>query len=446
MESETHNSPYRIGLVGLGNIGVGVARLLLEQNQRIAAAVGRPVELVAICDKDLERPRNITLPEGILTDDLSRIADDPSIPLVVELAGGVDFPRKLVLSMLEKGKDIVTANKALIANCGPEIFAAARKFGRTIAFEAAVCGGIPILGPIATTLRANRFQSITAIVNGTSNFILTQMEEKGTDYENAVREAQRLGYAEADPTLDVDGSDAAQKLAILVQLGYGLNLDWKTIPRQGIEEVSSVDILSAKELGYKIRLLAVASLSETDSLEVHVSPTLVEENSSLAQVRDAFNAVQIQGDAVGPVFFRGYGAGEMPTASSVLGDVIDTILGRTAITFRSLNCWSQDAGQSKNVTLKTAETFHGKSYLRFLVEDRPRVLQEISGILGEANISIASLIQHEARPGEGQTEKDCVVSLIITTHEADEGALLNALDHIAKLQCCREKPVRMRMV
>lgn len=436
-------SPYRIGLVGLGTIGTGVAKLLLHEKERISQAAGRPVELVCICDKDTTRDRGIDLPPGLLCDDLSRIENDPEISLVVELAGGIDFPRKLVLSLLEKGKSIVSANKALIANCGPEIFQAARKHGQTIAFEAAVCGGIPILGAISTSLQANSFRSIVAIVNGTCNFILTQMEEKGADYEIALREAQRLGYAEADPTLDVDGSDAAQKLAILAQLGFGIDVDWKKISREGIRNIETVDISYAKELGYRIRLLAVAYRREIggkEGLELHVSPTLVPESSSIGQVRDAFNAVEILGDAVGPVFFRGYGAGELPTASSVVGDIIDTILGRTAITFQALDCWSE---RSRNGTLKLIEPeeHSGKSYLRLLVEDRPGVVHEISGVLGRFGISVASMIQHESRESD-----QLAVPLVITTHTAKEGDMRGAMEMISKLDSLKDRPVRLRVL
>ena len=440
MQQKQNTEPYRIGLVGLGTIGTGVAKILLQKKSQLARAVGRPIELAAICDKDFNRERDIALPPGLLSGDLAKITNDPTIELVVELVGGTGFAKELVLTMLENGKNIVTANKALVANCGTEVFESARKNGKTIAFEAAVCGGIPILGVLQTTLQANCFRSIRAIVNGTSNFILSQMEEKGTSYSEAVKEAQRLGYAEADPTLDVDGTDAAQKLAILAQLGYGVNVDWKSIPKQGIEDVSAIDIHYAKELGYKIRLLAVAEKSESDSseqsgLELHVSPTLVSENSSLADVSDAFNAVEILGDAVGPAFFHGYGAGQMPTASSVVGDIIDTILGRTAITFNALNFCSP---QNETATLKAPSDISGKSYLRIMVEDRPGVLHEISGILGKHKISVASLIQHDSR-----RENNDVIPLIITTHESKEHEILQAIGEISKLACVKSKPIRM---
>jgi len=441
MKPEQNHKPYRVALVGLGTIGTGVAKILLQQNERISHAACRKIELVRICDKDLTRSRGLDLPVGLLTDDITSIANDPDIELVVELVGGTDFARTLVLSLLEKGKNIVTANKALVANCGEEIFSTARKYGKTIAFEAAVCGGIPILGSIDTTLQANRIQSIHAIVNGTCNYILTQMEEKGTDYAEAIRDAQRLGYAEADPTLDVNGSDAAQKLAILAQLGYRTNVDWRQIPKQGIQEVDAIDFKFAKELGYKIRLLAVAELDESPDLaepelELSVSPTLVLEHSSLADVRNAFNAVQVLGDIVGPVFFHGYGAGELPTTSSVVGDIIDTALGRTAITFSAMNYWSPGG---ETYRLKDPNEIVGKTYLRLMVEDRPGVLHEISGVFGRFNISIAAMIQRHP-----QQAKDAI-PLIITTHDAKEGDMLHAIEILSKLDSVKNRPIRMRV-
>ncbi|MGL6194855.1 MAG: homoserine dehydrogenase, partial [Thermoguttaceae bacterium] len=342
------------------------------------------------------------------------------------------------LMMLEKGKNIVTANKALVANHGAEIFSAARKNGKTIAFEAAVCGGIPILGAMETSLQGNAIQSIHAIVNGTCNYILTQMEEKGTNYADVVREAQRLGYAEADPTLDVDGSDATQKLAILAQLGFGANVDWKIIPKQGIQDVEVIDIKYAKELGYKVRLLAVAESTES-GLELHVSPTLVPEESPLADVRNAFNALCVYGDVVGPVFFHGYGAGQMPTASSVVGDIIDTILGRTAITFAALDYWNET--KQPNCELRNPNEMEGRSYLRLSVEERVGVLHEVSGVLGKFGISISSMIQHDKKSDDERN-----VSFIITTHKAKEGNLLQAIEYLSKLSCLKSKPVRMRVL
>ena len=425
-----------VALFGFGTIGTGVAKILLHQSERITCATGRTIRLAKICDKDIQPKRDIELPSGVLTDDLESVFNDPSIKVAIELIGGVEPARTFVLRLLENGKDVITANKALLAHHGAELFDTARKLGRTIAFEAAVCGGIPILSALSTSLQVNRLQSINAIVNGTSNFILSRMESGKTEYQDAVKQAQVLGYAEANPTMDVDGTDAVQKLTILAQLGFGAVADWKTIPRIGIEAIESIDFKYAGELGYRIKLLAVAENSD-EGLELHVSPTLVNIDNPLARVSDAFNAVRVVGDAIGPIFFQGLGAGQMPTASAVVGDLIDTVLGRTTVTFNSLELWSKDR---QATPLKSPREFYGKSYLRLFVEDRPGVLHEISGLFGKHEISIASLIQHES-----DDDSDDPVPLILTTHEVREGDLLEAVDAIEKLACVKGKIVRMRV-
>jgi homoserine dehydrogenase len=371
----------------------------------------------------------------VLSDDLTRITRDPEIKAVAHLLGGLEPARTIMLRLLESGKDVVTANKALLAEHGPELFDRARELGRSIAFEASVAGGIPIVANISQCLSANQIESLAAILNGTSNFILTQMEEEDSDYAEAVREAQRLGYAEADPTMDVDGTDTAQKLAILAHLAFGSRVPWSDISRRGIDTLDVADLRYAKELGYRIKLLAVARL-EHGGLELHVSPTLVKIGTPLAEVRGAFNAIRVVGDAVGPLFFHGLGAGRMPTASAVVADLIDTVVGRTAITFRTLELWSQrDAGV---VAARDHADFRSRYYLRFQVDDRPGVLSEITGVLGEHGISIASVIQHE--PDEPNT---AVVPLVIITHVTSDGATARAVEQITALNCVQSGSVRM---
>ena len=265
---------------------------------------------------------------------------NPEIKLAAMLVGGLEPARTIMLKLLESGKDIVTANKLLLAEHGPELFDRARELGRSIAFDASVAGGIPIITNISQCFSANQIQSLRGILNGTTNFIVSQMEEQGATYAAALKEAQRLGYAEADPTMDVRGGDAAQKLAILAHLAFGARVHWSDIPRVGIDTLDPADLRYAKELGYRIKLIAVAQLHES-GLELHVSPTLVKIGTPLAEVRQAYNAIQVVGDAVGPIFFHGLGAGQMPTASAVVADMIDTAVGRTGITFRTLNLWSQ---------------------------------------------------------------------------------------------------------
>jgi homoserine dehydrogenase len=342
-----------------------------------------------------------------------------------------------MLRLLESGKDVVTANKALLAEHGPELFDCARRLGRSIAFEASVAGGIPIIANISQCLSANQIVSLRGILNGTSNFILSEMEERGADYASAVREAQRRGYAEADPTLDVDGTDAAQKLAILAHLAFGAWVQWSEIPRVGIDAVDPADLRFAQELGYRIKLLAIAQLV-VGGLELHVSPTLVRVGQPLAEVRAAYNAVSVVGDAVGRVFFHGLGAGQMPTASAVVADLIDTAVGRTRITFRTLELWSR---RESRVALADHATVRGRYYLRFTVEDHPGVLADIAGILGRQQISIASVIQHEAEDENGQS-----VSLVIMTHAAPEGSAQAALAEIDRLASVRPGSVRMRVL
>lgn len=428
----------KVAIVGLGNIGTGVAKLLLDQGDRTARHAGRTLWLEAVVDKEVTRPRDVDLPQGLLTNDLTAITGNPEIQVVAELIGGIEPARTIVLQLLDSGKDIVTANKALLAEHGPELFDRARDLGRSIAFEASVMGGVPIICNISQCLSANQILSLHAIVNGTSNFIISAMEERGMAYAEAVKEAQRRGYAEANPAMDVDGTDAAQKLAILAHLAFGARVHWREIPRQGIDKLDPCDLRYAKELGYRIKLLAVARLAD-EGLELHVSPTLVRVGSPLAEVREAFNAIRVVGDAVGPLFFHGYGAGRMPTASAVVADMIDTAVGRTRITFQTLELWSQ---REATVSLRDYAKLPARYYVRVSVEDHPGVLAQIAGVLGRHAISIASVIQHEPQhDDDGDT-----VPLVIMTHTATEGRAQAALQEIDRLACVRSDSVRMRVL
>ena len=426
----------KVGIVGLGTVGTGVASLLLDQQHRIARHAGRGLELTAAVVKNPSKPRDLTLPAGVLTNDLERITAADDIRVVCQLVGGLEPARSIMLELLESGKDVVTANKALLAEHGPELFDRARELGRSIAFEASVAGGIPIITNVAQCLSANQITSLRGILNGTSNFIVSQMEEHGAEYEDAVAEAQRLGYAEADPTMDVDGTDAAQKLAILAHLAFGARVHWSEIPRVGINTLSSVDLRFAAELGYRVRLLATAQLT-THGLELHVSPTLVKLDRPLAAVGGAYNAISVEGDAVGRVFLHGLGAGQMPTASAVVADLIDTATGRTQITFRTLELWSQ---REPRVAKRQHTDVVGRHYLRFVVVDHPGVLAQIAGVLGQHQISIASVIQHEPEV----TSND--LSLVVMTHVAADGAVDAAVAEISQLQEVRSANVRMRVL
>ena len=333
----------------------------------------------------------------------------------------------------------MTANKALLAEHGAELFTRARELGRSIAFEASVAGGIPIIANISQCLSANQIGSLEGILNGTSNFIVTQMDENGASYDDVVREAQRLGYAESDPTMDVNGTDAAQKLAILAHLAFGATVDWSQIPRTGIDGLDPEDLLYAQKLGFRIKLLAIANLA-VDGLELSVSPTLVPVGTPLAEVRDAYNAIQVIGDAVGPVFYHGQGAGQMPTASAVAADLIDTAVGRTRLTFQTLEYFSTN--QPPRVKLRDGDTSTGRYYFRLSVSNHPGTLASIAAVLAEHGISIASVIQHEGREGGPQRDP---VPLVIMTHMANEGEARAATDNIQALDSVTGTVVRLRV-
>jgi len=423
----------KVAIIGLGTVGSGVARLLLEFGDRTARHAGRTLWLEKAVVRDLNRSRDCDLPAGVLTDQLADVIDDPQIKVVAQLIGGLEPARTIMLQLLENGKDVVTANKALLAENGPEIFDRARELGRCVAFEASVAGGIPIIANIGQCLSANQIQSLHGILNGTSNFILSKMHEDGAAYQDVLVEAQRLGYAETDPTMDVDGTDAAQKLAILAHLGFGARVHWNEIPRTGIDAVDIADVHYAQEMGYRIKLLAVAQLVD-GGLELHVSPTLVREGRPLAEVGGPFNAIRVVGDAVGQLLFYGPGAGQMATASAVVADMIDTAVGRSPITFRTLELWSN---RTARVAPSDYANARGRFYLRLTVHDSPGVLAQIMHELGEQNISIASVLQHEpASDGDR-------VPLVIMTHETTEGAAAGACENMAKLSCVQASPVRM---
>ena len=428
----------KVALVGMGTVGTGVAKLLLDHGDRTARHAGCILWLEQVVVSDVAKQRDVELPKGLLSSDLTRITGDPNIKVVAHLVGGVEPARTIMLKLLESGKDVVTANKALLAEHGPEIFDRARELGRSIAFDACVAGGIPIITNIGQCFSANQIQSLQGILNGTTNFIVSQMDEQGASYADALKEAQRLGYAEADPTMDVSGADAAQKLAILAHLAFGARVHWKEIPCEGIERLDAADIRYARELGYRIKLIAAAKLHDS-GLELHVSPTLVRIGKPLAEVRQAYNAISVVGDAVGPVFFHGLGAGQMPTASAVVADMIDTAVGRTQITFRTLELWSQ---REALVSLLDHGQLSGRYYLRFTVEDQPGVLAEIAGVLGRHGISIASVIQHEPS-GDGGAR---VVPLVIMSYQAREGAAAAAVAEIDRLKVVKAGSVRMRVL
>ena len=428
----------KVAIVGLGTVGSGVARLLLDHGDRTARHAGRTLWLQKAVVRDLRKPRQCDLPPGILTDRWEDVLEDEDVEVVALLIGGLEPARTIMLKLLDAGKDVVTANKALLAEHGAELFDRARLLGRCIAFEAAVAGGIPIISNISQCFSANQITSLQGILNGTSNFIVSQMDDQGWDYARALKEAQCLGYAEEDPTMDVDGTDAAQKLAILAHLAFGARIRWQDIPRQGIDQLDIQDIRFAAELGYRIKLIAQARLS-AHGLELSVSPTLIRTGRPLAEVRRNYNAINVVGDAVGDIFFHGQGAGQMPTASAVVADMIDTAVGRTPITFRTLELWSN---RESPVSIRPDDDMPSRYYLRLTVADEPGSLAKITSVLGAHCISISSVIQHEPDP----LAKSPQVQLVIMTHEAPEGAARKAVEVITQLNVVSGPSVRMRVM
>jgi homoserine dehydrogenase len=431
--------PVKIGIIGMGTVGSGVAKILLQHPERIARRAGRPIELVRAVVRDARRHRGVELPPGVLSTDVDSVIADEEIDIAVHLIGGIEPAREIMLALLDAGKNVVTANKALLCQHGDELFEHARRLRRSIAFEAAVAGGIPIIAAISQAMTANQITVIEAILNGTSNFILTEMLSKGRTYEDVLAEAQRLGYAEADPSMDVDGTDAAQKLVILVQLAFGTKVELSQFTRQGIDTLELADLTYAAELGYKVKLLAVAKLVD-GQIEMHVQPTLVRKDRPLATVDGAFNIIALEGDAIGKVWFSGPGAGQMPTASAVVADLIDTVTGRAALTFPLLDLW----GERKPCSVQPAEQIVNRYYIRFNVEDRPHVFADIADILGRNGISLASIIQHEApEVEEADPSQRPVVPLVVMTHRTSLGKLLAADAELDQLDSLRTPRIRM---
>ena len=428
----TTEHPLNIAIIGFGTVGSGVARILQTQAEQIAIRAGRTITIKRIVVRDTSKPREFLPQDAALTTDIQAVVDDPDIQLVVQLVGGVDPAFDYMQRFLKAGKDVVTANKALIYEHGDELFDLANRVDRTIGFEAAVAGGIPIIAAVTQALAGNSIQSIEAILNGTSNFILTQMLDERKSYEDALKEAQALGYAEADPAMDVDGTDAAQKLSILTQLAYSTKPPLEAIVQQGIDCLELLDLQVASELGYKIKLLATSRLKD-NALELSVQPTLIRKHRTIAQIDGPNNIVAIQGDSVGGTTFSGAGAGQLPTASAVVADIIDFAVGRTALTFRSILRSIKQSG----VAIQPREALERRYYLRFTVADKPHVLADITDVLGRNEISISSVRQDES------CAVDNTARLIIITHNTTEGRLAEAAEHLSKLACIQGSSIRL---
>jgi homoserine dehydrogenase len=427
----------KVGLVGFGTVGCGVAKLILKEADSIAAKTGLRLELACVVDVDTQSPRQVKLPEGILTDDLNKLLDDDTIQIGVELVGGTDTARDIQLKMLEAGKDVVTANKALLAEHGNELYKAAHKNDRCIAFEASCGGGIPIVSGIRTGLTANNITAMYGIVNGTCNYILSNMTAKGEDFSAALAEAQNKGYAEADPTLDISSGDSAHKLAILASIVFGYEVTLDDIYVEGIEAVSKDDIRYGGEMGYVLKLLAIGQKDKNNRISLRVHPSFIARDNSLARVDGPFNAVSIFGSAVGHVMYYGRGAGMMPTASAVVTDIIDVALGNSATTFRHLHLRSRSEAEA--LIEKIGDSV-SRFYIRVMCKDQAGVMASWSKILGDHDISMSGALQHEG------TGPDNTVPVVITTHPAQQKNVTAALKEIEALDVIGGKPVCIRIV
>jgi homoserine dehydrogenase len=429
--------PVNVGIIGCGTVGTGVARLLSERAVMFSRRLGTPLHLKKVAEIDRARRQVAGVDEDLFTSRDMDILDDPAIDIVVELIGGLDTARDLVLTAIERGKHVVTANKALLAHYGNDIFAAAAQAGVEVAFEASVCGGIPIILTLRQGLAANHIQELLGILNGTTNYILTQMSQRNLPYEQALAEAQAQGFAEADPTLDVEGVDAAHKLAILTALAYGARINFEAVSVEGISRIDPLDLQFAREFGYVVKLLAITR-EDNNRLEARVHPTLIPRDHMLAGVDGAMNAVYISGDAVGSILLSGAGAGMMPTASSVVSDILDLTRNLALGIRRRMPPLGSEAALSSTRLVKPLDDIVTNYYFRFAALDRPGVLSQIAGALGKHNISIAAVIQ-KGREVRG------AVPIVMITHEAREADMKKALAEIDHLSVVSPPAVVFRI-
>ncbi|WP_018869601.1 MULTISPECIES: homoserine dehydrogenase [unclassified Thioalkalivibrio] len=431
-------TPVKIGILGLGTVGCGTVNVLARNGTDIAGRAGRGIEVVAAAARDIERERDCDTTGIRLTTDPASVVEDPEVEVIVELMGGTDAPRDLVLRAIDAGKHVVTANKAMIALYGNEIFERAHSRGVMVAFEAAVAGGIPIIKAIREGLAGNRIEWLAGIINGTGNFILTEMRDKGRDFEDVLAEAQSLGYAEADPTFDVEGIDAAHKLAILASIAFGIPLQFDRVAVEGISGITREDVGFAAELGYRIKHLGIARRMP-DGYELRVHPTLIPERRLIANVDGVMNAVLVQGDAVGPTLYYGAGAGAEATASAVVADLVDVVRALTTDPENRVPhlAFQPDALSERPVL--ALEDVQTSFYLRLRAQDRPGVLADITRILGEHGISIEAILQREPDPERGEA------TIIMLTHAVREGAMNQAITAVEQLPHLLTPITRIRM-
>lgn len=430
--------PINVGLLGLGTVGGGTFEVLTRNSEEIARRAGRAIRIRAVADRNLERARSKVGDSVRVTDDVFSIINDPEIDIVVELIGGCDMAKELILGAIANGKHVVTANKALLAMHGNEIFAAAQERGVMVAFEAAVAGGIPIIKALREGLSANRIEWFAGIINGTTNFILSEMREKGLAFADVLHEAQMLGYAEADPTFDVEGVDAAHKAALMSAIAFGVPMQFEAAHIEGISNLQSIDIAYAGQLGYRIKLLALSS-RRPEGVELRVHPTLIPRDRLLANVEGPMNAVLVQGDAVGPTMYYGAGAGAEPTASAVIADLVDVTRLHTADPEHRVPHLAFQPDLLHDVKVLPIEEVITSYYLRMRVDDKPGVLAEVTGILAQRSISIEAMLQRQAEVGESRTD------IIILTHRTVERNVNAAIKSIEALPVVRGEVARLRM-
>ncbi|HLO62329.1 MAG TPA: homoserine dehydrogenase [Azonexus sp.] len=430
--------PINVGLIGIGTVGGGTWTVLNRNAEEITRRAGRPIRITAVADKNVELAKQVTGGTARVTDDAFSLVNDPEIDIIVELIGGYGVAKEVVMQSIANGKHVVTANKALLAVHGTEIFTAAQQKGVMVAFEAAVAGGIPIIKALREGLTANRIEWAAGIINGTTNFILSEMRDKGLSFDDVLKEAQRLGYAEADPTFDIEGVDAAHKATLIASIAYGIPVQFNKAYVEGITKLEASDIKYAEQLGYRIKLLGIAKRREK-GIELRVHPTLIPAKRLIANVEGAMNAVVVKGDAVGTTLYYGKGAGAEPTASAVIADLVDvTRLATADAEHRVPHLAFQPDAMSSLPVLPMSEVETGY-YLRLRVEDKPGVLADITRILADQGISIDALLQREPEEGEGETD------IIILTHVCQESAADAAIAKIEGLSAQKGKVKRIRL-
>ncbi|MDD5177309.1 MAG: homoserine dehydrogenase [Sterolibacterium sp.] len=430
--------PINVGLLGIGTVGGGTYTVLTRNEAEITRRAGRPIRISVVAEQNLELARRVTAGKVRITDDAFSVVTDPGVDIVVELIGGCGVAKELVLKAIENGKHVVTANKALLAKHGNEIFAAAQRKGVMVAFEAAVAGGIPIIKALREGLTANRIQWIAGIINGTTNFILSEMRDKGLPFADVLKEAQRLGYAEADPTFDIEGIDAAHKLTIMAAIAFGIPMQFDKVHIEGISRLEADDIKYAEQLGYRIKLLGITK-RRADGIELRVHPTLIPTRRLIANVEGAMNAVLVQGDAVGATLYYGKGAGAEPTASAVIADLVDVTRMHTADPEHRVPHLAFQPDAMANIPILPTAEIETSYYLRLRVEDKPGVLADITRVLADQDISIDAMIQRE--PGDGEEQTD----IIMLTHLTREKRIDAAIAKIESLPVVKKKVIRLRL-